>query len=191
LYNVGAAITVLAIEFWLLRRFGIRKSILVVAALNGFTGTSLRLFMADIAAAPPPPSERARFASTEVLALRHRRGGLRHFQLVMIKVAECFLGPFRETFALVLSIVLLGIAFGTLWTMRWRVAFGNVMLTGNVGTPLDTALVSNRSENLCHALRVRRHRPVHARPPQVRGVGRHHGDSCHGLRRDRAGIAAG
>ena len=132
-YNCGAAVTVLTIEFWLLRHFGIQNSILVIAALNGVTDVLLRLFMAEVAAAPPPPSTRTHFASSDLLALATAGVASAIFQLVMIKVAECFLGPFRETFALVLSIVLLGIAFGTLLTMRRRVEFGTVMITATLG----------------------------------------------------------
>lgn len=128
--NFGAAITVLTIEFWLLRHFGIRHSIV---ALNGVTGLSLRLFMSEVAAAPPPPSTRARFSSSDLLALATAGVASAIFQLVMIKVAECSLGPFRETFALVLSIVLLGIALGILLTMRRRVEFGSVMITATLG----------------------------------------------------------
>ena len=45
------------------------------------------------------------------------------FQLTMLKLAEFIFGPFHETFAMVLGIVLLGIAIGTLVTHYFKVRF--------------------------------------------------------------------
>ena len=52
---------------------------------------------------------------------------------MMVKMAECLLGPFHETFAFVLAIVLFGIALGSWLTERFRLSFGFVLLVGAAG----------------------------------------------------------
>ena len=51
----------------------------------------------------------------------------------MIKIAECFLGPFRETFALVLCVVLLGIAVGSAVTEKFQLQFQQVLIANLIG----------------------------------------------------------
>ena len=50
------------------------------------------------------------------------------FQLLMIKLAEFVIGPFRETFALVLSLIFAGITLGATLVGRFRFRFKGLMV---------------------------------------------------------------
>jgi predicted membrane-bound spermidine synthase len=63
------------------------------------------------------------------------------FQLLMIKVAECILGPYNETFALVLSVVLLGLAVGSWAAMRLGLTFAGAVGIALAGTAALLALL--------------------------------------------------
>jgi len=52
---------------------------------------------------------------------------------MMIKIAECFLGPYHETFALVLSIILFAIAAGSAVTGIFRIGFKTVLIVNLIG----------------------------------------------------------
>ena len=112
-YNLGAAITALVVEFWLLRALGVRISILVLASIN--VGIAIWLFCGfrALREAAPRETERAIFSANELAALALASVASGAFQLLAFKLAETFIGPFHETFALVLTLVLLGIALGT------------------------------------------------------------------------------
>jgi hypothetical protein len=51
----------------------------------------------------------------------------------MVKISEMMVGPFRETFAIVLAIVLFGIAFGSHWVKRGRIHYTRLLLVNLVG----------------------------------------------------------
>lgn len=55
------------------------------------------------------------------------------FQLLMIRIAEFVLGPFNETFALVLTTVLLGLALGSVVVGRIGLSFTGALLLSLVG----------------------------------------------------------
>lgn len=128
IYNFGAAITALLIEFWLLRVLGIRGTMLAIAGLNFAVAVALRLGYDAVRAQVPAASERSVFPREHVIALGIVSVASAIFQLLMVKLAECVLGPFRETFALVLSVVFLGIALGSALAGRYRISFANLLL---------------------------------------------------------------
>ncbi|MBF0589345.1 MAG: hypothetical protein HQL53_09460 [Magnetococcales bacterium] len=113
LYNLGAALTVLVVEFGLLRIVGIQGSLLVIATINLLLGAILFLGLRQVSKKPPPKGLSASFAVGAQLALILGSIASAVFQLTMARVAEFLMGPFRETFALVLAIVLGGIALGS------------------------------------------------------------------------------
>ena len=130
-YNFAAALTALGIEFWLVRTVGLKLATLIIANLNflvcagvffGFTD-----FWSKPVARPETPAHRPWPAGRLVVGLVLASVGSAIFQLTMIKVAEGFLGPFRETFALVLTVTLLGIAVGAMLVNRWRLSFAGVV----------------------------------------------------------------
>jgi len=139
-YNLGAAATALLIEFGLLRALGIRQTVLCFALLNIALALLLRRFI------PPVQTDRIRLhlpAWDQWLWLIPVSIASAVFQLFMLKLAEMLLGPFRETFALVLSIVLLGIALGAMLARRLRLKASHVLLLALAGLlPLLAGLPS-------------------------------------------------
>jgi len=133
LYNCGAFLTALAIEFWLLRVWGLRTSIAVIAGLNCLTATLLALV-----AWPLRKAKRAKLPSvvmprSHLIALMIASIGSAVFQLTMIRLLEFLFGPFHETFALALAAVLLGIALGSALVRGFRLTFGALMATAVFG----------------------------------------------------------
>lgn len=134
IYNFGAALTVLVIEFFLLRRFGIRNTILAMAVLNGMVSVLLLVSFRDLRKAPVAAVEKLiDLPWRHFFALSIASVASAVFQLLMVKTAECFLGPFRQTFALVLAVVLFGLAVGSAIARRWRLHFAHVMVVALVG----------------------------------------------------------
>ncbi len=130
IYNIAAALTAVLIEYLLLRSFGIVVTVLCFVVLNIVIALLLRAGFAGSAAASPPPVTDAQDGRTrrDWLALAPVSMASAVFQLLMVKLAEMLLGPFRESFALVLSIVLLGIALGSLLVRRYRTSFATLLL---------------------------------------------------------------
>jgi predicted membrane-bound spermidine synthase len=133
IYNVGAAITALLIEFVLVRAFGVRGTVCVIASLNAAVAAGLFFGFRAVRRSPPPRAQRAHFELREQLALAVVSVASAVFQLLMVKLAECFLGPFRETFAVVLAVVLGGIAAGSAIVGRFGFRFGAVAASAAVG----------------------------------------------------------
>ncbi|MBF0308461.1 MAG: tetratricopeptide repeat protein [Magnetococcales bacterium] len=134
-YNLGAASTVLLIEFVILRQAGLRLTILSVALVNLFTAFVLRYSFNGLRA--PPPSEgnnnTAPLSRSLLAALLVASLGSAVFQLLMVKLAELLLGPFREHFALVLVLILGGLAGGAALVERFRLSFAGAMVLSLVG----------------------------------------------------------
>lgn len=128
IYNFGASLTVLLVEFWLLRKMGIRGTVLAMAGLNALTSIGLALGFSSLRRELPARHEPHRFEPHLLTALVLASVASAIFQLLMVKLAECLLGPFRETFALVIALVLLGIAVGSVLVGRFRLGFSRLML---------------------------------------------------------------
>tara|TARA_R110001599_G_scaffold353527_1_gene593602 strand:+ start:44451 stop:47282 length:2832 start_codon:yes stop_codon:yes gene_type:complete len=130
LYNFSAALTVILIEFWLIRAAGIKNSVYVIGALNVLVAIGLSAFFKDTANTAPARKlvSRAGFSPRVVAALAISSVGSAIFQLTAIRLSELLFGPYRETFAYVLCIVLLGIAIGSYLVQRFRIGFVPLML---------------------------------------------------------------
>lgn len=133
-YNLGAALTSLLIEFLLLRYFGIKGSVTLFAMVNLIIAIGLKTRFSNLASNLTESEcssgvrnlfygigKRVWFA----LVLASVASAV--FQLFMVKYAELIFGPFRESFALVLSIVLLGITLGSWVVKQFRLSFAVVM----------------------------------------------------------------
>jgi predicted membrane-bound spermidine synthase len=132
-YNFGAALTVLAIEFWLLRGLGIQRTVLMMASLNFFIAASLRIGFRDPEFSAKKWTDTSPWEARPMLALALASVASAIFQLLMVKIAECFLGPFRENFALVLALILAGIALGSALVQRYRFSFTSALITAAAG----------------------------------------------------------
>lgn len=134
-YNLGAAITVLAIEYGLIRLLGIRAATYCIAGVNGLVALLLITFFAGLRAEKPDEKRvgEVRFPPLHLIALAIASVASAVFQLLMIKLAECIFGPFRESFALVLSLILLGIACGSALTRLFRLNIAVVLMANLAG----------------------------------------------------------
>lgn len=142
IYNIGAAITALLIEYLLIRWLGIRGAVYLIVAINGIVALALVSGFTTIARNPPTREQQPlRFDRSDLVALVLASIASAIFQLFMIKLAEMLLGPFRETFALVLSLVLLGIALGAMLIHRFPLRLGQVILLALVGLCLLMGLL--------------------------------------------------
>ncbi len=77
-----------------------------MAALNGGVALFLRIGFKEIRKDPPPPEASTSFPRHHLAALGLASVASAIFQLWTIRVAQCLLGPFHETFALVLALVI-------------------------------------------------------------------------------------
>ena len=136
IYNIGAALTAVLIEYLLLRSFGIHGTVLCFVGLNVLIACLLGFSFTELRSKPPAaPRQHATTAAMrkQALAIIPISMASAIFQLLMVKLAEMLLGPFRESFALVLSIVLLGIALGSMLVRRLRLSFQTVVLIALAG----------------------------------------------------------
>jgi len=133
IHSFGAALTVVVTEFWLLRIIGLQATVLSIAALNGVVSFFLFTHFSRIRTLVPEASHYVHIPKFHLTALVLASIASAVFQLWMIKIAEFLLGPFHETFAMVLGLILLGIALGTFLTRRFRFNFGHVLAVNLLG----------------------------------------------------------
>ena len=126
-YNFGAALTALLIEFYLIRHLGLRAATLFIASVNLGIGTLLFLRRGGILGRLQKHLE-IRYPLKTVLPLIVLSFASAIFQLTMLKFAEFIFGPYHETFAMVLGITLLGIALGTLLTHLFKIQFATFLV---------------------------------------------------------------
>ncbi|MDQ6950842.1 MAG: tetratricopeptide repeat protein [Mariprofundales bacterium] len=136
-YNLGAAATALLIEFFLLRQFGVAHTIYAFAAINLIVAVALFVgFRQPVAASPPHAQPWLALPWYHWLALVLASIASAAFQLWAIKIAEMVLGPFRESFAIVLALILTGLVLGALLVRRWHCALATVLVLASVGLVL-------------------------------------------------------
>jgi len=133
LYNFGAAITIIFIEFWCIRSIGLRNSLISIALVNIAVSLVLRFGFGRIRGSMPEVFETVRAERKDKFALATVSVGSAVFQLMMIKIAECLLGPYHETFALVLAVILFGIAMGSAITGTFRIGFKAILIANLLG----------------------------------------------------------
>ncbi|MDQ6986886.1 MAG: tetratricopeptide repeat protein [Mariprofundaceae bacterium] len=134
-YNLGAALTALLIEFYFIRNFGIRGTVALFAIVNTLIAIGLwsrfgHLRNEDAQDHAEDFSIRRVFQTINIgrwlpLVLASIASAI--FQLFMVKYSELVFGPFRESFALVLSLILLGITLGSLLVKRFSLNFTTIM----------------------------------------------------------------
>ena len=146
-YNFGAALTIIAIEFLLLRHFGLQSTVVLIASVNILIAFGALYWLRRLPQITPQRKWGASGYSHRVVAALLAAGmASAVFQLFMVKFSELFLGPFRETFALTLSIILLGIALGS-WLVKllsWR--FEQVLLASLAGVLMVLLIVNPVTE---------------------------------------------
>ena len=129
-YNFGAAATVIVVEFWLIRQVGIREAVLYMGALNGLVALVLVTLYAPVARATVtgPKLSSSGFSRGVLVALAISSIASAIFQLSAVRLSEMLLGPYRESFAYILCVVLAGIALGSLLVNWYRIRFVPLMI---------------------------------------------------------------
>ena len=132
LYNLGAALSVLLIEFVLIRTVGISASVSFIALINIVIGVAL--FLVPI----PPQPEREPFANTlktnpplwlSLLMVSIASGVL---QMVLLTLFYHTLGPFRESIALLIGATLIAITLAAIVIRVTTIRFKIVLLLAGV-----------------------------------------------------------
>lgn len=117
LYNFGAFLSVLAIEFVLFRSFGLKATLSIIGTLNLIVGTCLLLQGHHRIASRAEP-QAARLDRRIALALFMGSFASGVFQLWMLRLSFAIFGPLNENFAILLAAAILGVALGTVLAAR-------------------------------------------------------------------------
>ncbi|MEO5333229.1 MAG: hypothetical protein H7839_14530 [Magnetococcus sp. YQC-5] len=133
LYNLGSGITVIFVEFVLVTHFGLRFTLLSLACVNIVTAIILWSFFPPERLAPPAVVVSKSISPLLMSSLILAGMASAIFQLIMIKLTEFVYGPFRESFALVLAVILLGLSMGAWLVQRFRLSFGAALIISLVG----------------------------------------------------------
>lgn len=140
IYNLGAATTALLIEFWLIREFGVSGTVLVFGLVNLLAASLLYFAGKPISLMPPDVAPEIKLPSNYLISLVLVSIASAVFQLFMVKISELMFGPFRESFAFVLAIILFGIAFGSYLVKRLNIRYAKLLLINVIGLFLFLAV---------------------------------------------------
>lgn len=132
-YNLGAAATAIAMEFYLIRNFGLKATTLLLASLNFFVAAALLGWMQKIKLTFTVLKDAMSFPYRVLLGLAIASVASAIFQLSMMKITEFIFGPYNETFALVLAMVLIGLAIGSMLCHRLSLSFTKALLLAMAG----------------------------------------------------------
>ena len=140
IYNLGAATTALLIEFWLIREFGVSGTVLVFGLVNLLAASLLYFGGKPISLMPPEVAPEIKLPRNYLISLVLVSIASAVFQLFMVKISELMFGPFRESFAFVLAIILFGIAFGSYLVKRLNIRYAKLLLVNVIGLFLFLAV---------------------------------------------------
>jgi len=135
LYTIGSGFAALLIEFLLIRSLGIEKTVIFFAGINFIIALILKLYHASFARSSSSSSVSSPLKLPYHLFIALILSGIASsiFQLYMVKLAELLFGPFRESFALVLSLTLFGIGVGSLLVRFRKLSFQGALSLNLLG----------------------------------------------------------
>ncbi|MBW2459045.1 MAG: hypothetical protein JRI68_31385 [Deltaproteobacteria bacterium] len=146
LYNLGAGLCVLALEFWLLRAFGLRSSVIGIALVNFVTAGALKRAVPVSSAPAVAPPKPARFVlSNAFIALFVVSALSASYQLLMLRFVGTVFGPFHENFALLLWLVMTGLALGSTLVRRFHIRLAPLLLVGGLVLLSGAALLGDEA----------------------------------------------
>ena len=120
-YNLGALVSILGVEFVLVREFGITRSLAMVGGINLFIGVTLLLNR--VLPIGYPASLPRTFRRPIIIALALASLGSAAFQMFFLKLFYLVFEPHRENFAIGLSVTFLGIFLGAWLAPKVRIRF--------------------------------------------------------------------
>jgi predicted membrane-bound spermidine synthase len=136
IYNLGAVLTALVLEFIILRSFGLSVTMQSLALLNFAVAGSLLALTRLTQLSPALAPSRTIFSRQLLISLFVVSIASAIFQLLSIKLFEFVFGPFNETFALVLAVVLSGIAVGSTATGWLKLNYKSTLMLALLGMTL-------------------------------------------------------
>ncbi len=150
-YNLGAFLSVLMIEFFLFRLLGLQVTIYLIAGLNLLVGVALLVLGKPIQVAVD--TVRTKTSNSRLLlALFIASFASGIFQLFALRLSFSVFGPLNENFAILLGTAILGVALGAVVSTRTKVDVASIlwlaavlMLSFLVFVPLFVALWSGFS----------------------------------------------
>ncbi|MEW6360284.1 MAG: hypothetical protein AB1696_28380 [Planctomycetota bacterium] len=125
-YNLGALLSILAVEFVLVRHLGIRRSLALAGGMNLLIGVGLYLMRFRLEKAKPP--EPAAFAWGEIAAVALGSFASAVFQMFFLKLTYLVFGPHRENFAIAIAVTMGGLCLGAWGAAISRIRFSTVLL---------------------------------------------------------------
>ena len=126
LYNLGALLSILAVELILIRKFGVRISLAIIGSINLLNGVILIILRnAPRREAAPVRME---FSRKIIAALALASLASAVFQMFFLKLTYLVFGPHRENFAIGLSVTMLGIFAGAWLASRTRIRFVTILV---------------------------------------------------------------
>lgn len=131
-YNFGAFLSVLIIEFVLFRHLGILLTAWLVGALNLGIGLALLWVSSKGAGADtrPKPAAMDKRLGMALFVASFASGV---FQLYVLKFSFAIFGPLQENFGIILASAILGVAVGSVIAMRFSITFTQVVLCSAFG----------------------------------------------------------
>jgi len=140
-YHYGGAAVVLLTEFVAIRILGIERCVAIGGIINICIGICLismpGLFVFDkgkIKRISSIASTENKIASNVLYSICLLSVASAIFQITMMKITEAFLGPYQETFAILLFVMLLSIALGSQIIKKWALDLNALILINLVGT---------------------------------------------------------
>ncbi len=143
LYNIGAALAVLVVEYLLIRSLGISTSLLVFAGVNFCIAGLLSWIDSPLEAQRTvlEPVDRKCRVDYAVLGILSVASGV--VQLAIIATLERTIGPLQENFALILSVMLLSVAVGTAVVSCFRLTLTRLLTLLPIVLALTTVLYAS------------------------------------------------
>jgi spermidine synthase len=143
LYNVGAGMCVLGVEFAVLRALGIQLAMLLLASINLGTALCLKLAVAAPARGPSRLGSGGRGRRGLLAALAVVSALSATYQLLALRLCSSLFGPFHENFALLLALVMVGLALGTVVVRRAQLSLAGLLLGGALVLAMSWSLVGD------------------------------------------------
>lgn len=126
LYNFGAFLSVLAIEFVLFRTVGLKATLSLIGGLNLFVGAAL-LWQGHHKGPSGESGFRPRLDRRIALALFLASFASGVFQLFMLRLSFALFGPLNENFAILLAAAIFGVALGAALAISARPRLGDIL----------------------------------------------------------------
>ena len=125
-YNLGAVLSVLGVEFLLVRYLGVSNSLAAIGCMNLLIGASL--ILAGNSPTSRPPGATKELGSLRVAAVALASLASAAFQMFFLQLSYLVFEPHRENFAVAVSVTLFGIFVGARIASRTRVSFATLLV---------------------------------------------------------------